>query len=283
MFDRLRFYGQFMTRDPLGFVIYAAFFLVTVLTSLILHEMAHGYVALRCGDPTAKMMGRLSLDPRKHLDPLGTIFMFFLGIGWAKPVPVNPRNFKHDRRDIFEKPTSAGQWNFWRYRRDDFLVSIAGICMNLSLMTVCTLLSVVVTLVMWRPEIRQFYDLETLTSWRMGIGASIAMGYDTAYLSNFMAVPWLIHIQRFLLLMCQINASLAIFNLLPIPPLDGFHLLNDTVLKGRMRLNAQTFQIMQIVLIVLCITGVLSRVLTVLCGGVYSGVLWIFVKIFGGV
>lgn len=264
MFDRLRFYGQFMTRDPLGFVIYAAFFLVTVLTSLILHEMAHGYVALRCGDPTAKMMGRLSLDPRKHLDPLGTIFMFFLGIGWAKPVPVNPRNFRN-------------------YRRDDFMVSIAGICMNLILMTVCTLLSVVVTLVMWRPEIRQFYDLETLTSWRMGIGASIAMGYDTAYLSNFMAVPWLIHIQRFLLLMCQINASLAIFNLLPIPPLDGFHLLNDTVLKGRMRLNAQTFQIMQIVLIVLCLTGVLSRVLTVLCGGVYSGVLWIFVKIFGGV
>ena len=79
--------------DPIGFVLYLFYLLVTVLLSLILHEVAHGYVAYRCGDATAKWMGRLSLDPRKHLDPIGTICMFLFGIGWAKPVPVNPRNF----------------------------------------------------------------------------------------------------------------------------------------------------------------------------------------------
>ena len=60
--------------DPVGFVLYLFYLLVTVLLSLILHEVAHGYVAYRCGDATAKWMGRLSLDPRKHLDPIGTIW-----------------------------------------------------------------------------------------------------------------------------------------------------------------------------------------------------------------
>lgn len=68
-----------------------------ILISLILHECAHGYVAYRCGDRTAKMMGRLSLNPKAHLDLIGTLSMFLIGVGWAKPVPVNPRNFRHVR------------------------------------------------------------------------------------------------------------------------------------------------------------------------------------------
>ena len=119
--------------DPIGFVLYLFYLLVTVLLSLILHEVAHGYVAYRCGDATAKWMGRLSLDPRKHLDPIGTICMFLFGIGWAKPVPVNPRNFHN-------------------YRRDDFMVSIAGIVTNLSLFVLCTALAVGVNAVMFKPE-----------------------------------------------------------------------------------------------------------------------------------
>lgn len=121
MFSRLEAWFDYLTSDPLGFAVYALYLAGTVLLSLILHEVAHGYVALRCGDPTAKWMGRLTLDPRKHLDPIGTACMLLLGFGWAKPVPVNPRNFKN-------------------YRRDDFLVSIAGITVNLTLFIFCTAL-----------------------------------------------------------------------------------------------------------------------------------------------
>ena len=93
--------------------------LVSVIPALVcitLHELAHGYVALRCGDPTAQMMGRLSFNPLRHLNLFGTICMFLFGVGWANPVPVNPRNFRS-------------------FRRDDFLVSIAGIVTNLLLYT----------------------------------------------------------------------------------------------------------------------------------------------------
>ena len=69
MLSRLQMYWQYLTTDPVGFLIYVLYFAVTVLLSLILHEISHGYVAFRCGDPTAKWLGRLSFDPRKHLDP----------------------------------------------------------------------------------------------------------------------------------------------------------------------------------------------------------------------
>lgn len=71
-----------------------------LLLALTLHEVAHGYVAYRLGDPTARALGRLSLNPLKHLDPLGTIAFFFIKFGWAKPVPVNPRYFKNPKRDM---------------------------------------------------------------------------------------------------------------------------------------------------------------------------------------
>ena len=71
-----------------------------ILLALTVHEFAHGYVAYRLGDPTAKSMGRLTLNPLKHLDPLGTIAFFIIKIGWAKPVPVNPNYFKNPRKDM---------------------------------------------------------------------------------------------------------------------------------------------------------------------------------------
>lgn len=71
-----------------------------ILLALTVHEFAHGYVAYRLGDPTAKSMGRLTLNPLKHLDPLGTIAFFIIKIGWAKPVPVNPNYFKDPRKDM---------------------------------------------------------------------------------------------------------------------------------------------------------------------------------------
>ena len=71
-----------------------------ILFALTVHEYAHGWVALKFGDPTAKMAGRLTLNPLSHLDPIGTIMLFLIHLGWAKPVPVNPYYFRDPRRDM---------------------------------------------------------------------------------------------------------------------------------------------------------------------------------------
>jgi len=74
-------------------------FIIAILIALSVHEWAHGFVANKLGDPTAKLEGRLTLNPIAHLDPLGTIMFFFIGFGWGKPVPVNPLHFRHPKRD----------------------------------------------------------------------------------------------------------------------------------------------------------------------------------------
>src|SRR4030043_1724572 len=94
---------KLLTNDPLSFVLVA----IPLLFSVILHEVAHGWVAYRMGDPTAKWSGRLSLNPIKHLDPIGTPMLFFAGFGWAKPVPVNINNIS-DRRKGLIFVSSAG-------------------------------------------------------------------------------------------------------------------------------------------------------------------------------
>ncbi|MBM3332505.1 site-2 protease family protein [candidate division WOR-3 bacterium] len=71
-----------------------------ILFGLTIHEFSHGWAAWKLGDPTAKMMGRLTLNPIKHLDPIGTIALFLFRFGWAKPVPIDPRNFRHPTRDM---------------------------------------------------------------------------------------------------------------------------------------------------------------------------------------
>jgi Zn-dependent protease len=85
-----------LIKDPLTFVLLA----IPLLYSIILHELAHGWVAYRMGDPTAKWQGRLTLNPLKHLDPIGTIMLFLVGFGWAKPVPVNFNNIKDTRKGL---------------------------------------------------------------------------------------------------------------------------------------------------------------------------------------
>lgn len=258
MFGRLEMYVKMLRDDPVNFLIYMAYTAVVFLASLILHECAHGWMALRCGDPTAKMLGRVSLNPARHLDPVGTICMFIFGFGWAKPVPVNPRNFRD-------------------YRRDDFLVSIAGIVTNLMLFIVCSLLAVVLNLFIWNskllPAMEWAYNVPASNESLVNIFAPFDYNYAATYIcySNsfewmelFASNYWLLYIQRFLLMMANVNLILAIFNLLPIPPLDGYHVLNDTILKGRYNLSGQAFQISQVALIVLLATGLLD---TILSGG----------------
>ncbi|MBW2596479.1 MAG: site-2 protease family protein [Deltaproteobacteria bacterium] len=85
-----------LIKDPLTFVLIA----IPLLYSVILHELAHGWVAYRMGDPTARMMGRLSLNPLRHLDPVGTLMLFIFGFGWARPVPVNFANLQGSRKGL---------------------------------------------------------------------------------------------------------------------------------------------------------------------------------------
>ena len=238
------------------------YLVVAVLISLILHEIAHGYVAWRCGDPTAKLLGRLSLDPRRHLDPLGTVFMFVIGIGWAKPVPVNPRNFRN-------------------FRRDDFLVSIAGIVTNLTIFIVCTALSVLVNRLMVGESLYAYYSgsVADKTELYNTMSASIMAYWIPEELAAGFGMTWLQYVQRMLVMLQQINLSLAVFNLLPIPPLDGYHLLNDTLLGGRMQLNGKLYQFSRIALLVLCLSGALSKVLSVVNDAVMNAVIHVFMLI----
>jgi Zn-dependent protease len=92
-----------LINDPLAFILLA----VPLLYSVIIHELAHGWIAYRMGDSTAKLLGRLSLNPMKHLDPIGTLMLFIFGFGWAKPVPVNFNNLR-DRRKGLIFVSSAG-------------------------------------------------------------------------------------------------------------------------------------------------------------------------------
>ncbi len=85
-----------LIKDPFTFILLA----IPLLYSIILHELAHGWVAYRMGDPTAKSLGRLSLNPLKHLDPIGTVMLFIFGFGWAKPVPVNFNNLRDTRKGL---------------------------------------------------------------------------------------------------------------------------------------------------------------------------------------
>ena len=281
MFSRIESYIAQLQADPVNFLITMAYTWGVILFSLILHECAHGYVALKCGDPTAKMLGRLSLNPARHLDPLGTLCMFVLGFGWAKPVPVNPRNFRD-------------------FRRDDFFVSIAGITVNLTIFIVSVLLSCIVNRFLWTQEmldimVEKFGEVDVLLNpyygWvltftglegSVGAGSIMDDGHKMiAVFSEFMRYPWLIWVQRLLLLLAQVNLSLAMFNLLPFPPLDGFHIVNDTILKGKLRLNYSLHRITHGLLMVLLLTGVLSEVLYFLNSNLYEAVLRVFLMLSG--
>lgn len=203
-------------------IMYVLFYVFCILFSLIIHEVAHGWVALKCGDATAKWMGRLTLDPRKHLDPIGMLCMLFMRIGWAKPVPINPYNFRHRRRDTI-------------------LVSFAGIAMNFLVFLVTT--------------------------------------FVAAVARQNMTAEWIVYAYEFMLILGQMNLCLAIFNLLPVPPLDGFRLLDQIVFKGQLNLSRQAMQYIQIGFLVVCISGLLNGLLSTVIGTVYNAVFRAFMSI----
>ncbi len=261
--NRLQAWGNWLTTDPVGFFIYLAYFAVAVLLTLMLHEIAHGYVAYRCGDNTAKMLGRLTLDPRKHLDPIGTVSLVLLGFGWAKPVPINPRNFQGNRLKC------------------DFLVSIAGIVTNLTLFIVSIFLAALINPLLWRADVIAANGGSAAFLKMNGLGYSILLSGAGSDYAQYMLHPWLMHVQRFLLLFYSMNVMIAVFNLIPVPPLDGFHIFNDLIFKGRIILTEQFMRGAQIVFLLLIFSGVLGIGLLYVTQAVQSGVLNLILLILG--
>lgn len=196
-------------------ILYLFFFVFCILFSLIIHECAHGWVAMKCGDPTAKWMGRLTLNPAKHLDPIGTLCMLFLRIGWAKPVPVNPRNFRN-------------------YRRDYIFVSFAGITVN--------------TLIF------------------------LAGTFFAVLSQKNMTAQWVFYVYEFMVILAQMNLCLAVFNLLPVPPLDGFKIVDQLVFKGSLNLSQQTMQYIQFGFMIVCVSGLLNGMLSTVISTVFNSV-----------
>lgn len=266
--SRLANYFNILINRPLDLVILLLYQLLVISVSLSFHEYAHALVAYRCGDPTAKYMGRLTLDPRSHMTLTGMLALFFLGFGWGRPVPVDARNFKHQRRWL-----------------DDIAVSAAGIVTNFLLFLVSLILALVVNRFLFGGGLKGDAVASLVNPFTGSVAQLITYSSNITDIVNMakygMDNAWLLYIQRFLLLMASMNLTLAVFNLLPVPPLDGYRLLDSLVFRGRMRLSPNTMIIIQYTLLFLVVMGFLSGVLTTVCGAVYSGVLKLLLLISG--
>jgi Zn-dependent protease len=155
--------------DPTNFFVRLVLQLPALLLAVTIHEVAHGLVADRLGDPTARLSGRLTLNPLPHIDLLGALALILVGFGWAKPVPVNAYNLRHPVRDMAAVAAAGPLANF--------IVAFLGLLVYRLLVPVDTLPSVVEPL------------------------------------RTVMAMVFLL------------NVGLGVFNLIPLPPLDGGHFL----------------------------------------------------------
>lgn len=230
--------------EPLAFFDQTIYRVIAVFIGLCFHEWGHAYAAYRCGDDTAKRMGRLSLNPLRHLDPFGTLLMLFAGFGYAKPVPVNPWNYKGDRR------------------RADLIVSLAGIAINIALFILFTLLTAGLSIFLWMPEVISEVGLSTVISYRYNAIWTIISGYGMESFGALIGHPVLMPLVRLCAYTALINLNLAVFNLIPLPPLDGYHVFNDLVLRGRFHLSDRAFRIGMIIVLILSAKGILGNIIS---------------------
>ena len=205
------------------------YIVVAALFAIILHEIAHGLVSTWLGDPTPKRQGRLSLNPLKHLDPIGTLCLIFFHVGWAKPVVVNPDYYKNKKRGMA-------------------LVALAGPLMNFLL----AIFSIII----------------------MAIFVKV-----NAY-SNVLII-----IYNFLLYFSVINLGLGLFNLIPIPPLDGSRILGaflkDDTYEQYMKYERYGFIIIAILLALSSLRGNGTSFISELADIIFNFIFRLVLKIFG--
>lgn len=172
LFDSLKRYDS-----PMDWFMSTILIIPGVIIGLSFHEFAHGWVAWKLGDPTPKFQGRVTINPAAHIDPVGLVALLFAGFGWGVPVEINPNNFKHRRRD-------------------ELLVSLAGVVMNLILAVIFGFILKLVVQLMGTQML--FEDA----------------GFGNALVTIIIQV-------------ISINLVLMIFNLIPVPPLDGFSIVTE--------------------------------------------------------
>jgi len=193
--------------------------IVVMLLCLPFHEFAHAWMAKRMGDNTAQMHGRLTLDPIKHLDIWGLVMFLAVGFGFAKPVPVNPRNFKNRKKGML-------------------LTSLAGPASNLIL------------------------------SFPLALFAGVAFHVNWRFPSETMEL-----VAVFFAMVLMYNIFLMVFNMLPIPPLDGFSVL-DFFLPPRASLFINQYaRVIQMVFFGLMILGTFSWIISFFARPIYRGFL----------
>lgn len=191
--------------------------LIVIFLIMPFHEFAHGFVAYKLGDNTAKYHGRLSFNPMHHIDPIGALAILLFGIGWAKPVPIDPRNFKNKRLGTF-------------------LVALAGPLSNL------------------------------LSAFLGGLILNAVMKFSQNNVDDF----GIVILQVFLEFFISLNISLAVFNLIPIPPLDGSKILESFLPNNLVYKMYKYERIISAILLVAVFMGVLSYPLQVINGNLFN-------------
>lgn len=194
--------------------------LIVIFLTLPIHEFAHGFVANKLGDPTARYQGRLTLNPVAHIDLIGSLCILLIGFGWAKPVPINSYYFKNPKRDIA-------------------ITALAGPVSNLLMALIAALVSNVFVFLVGLNHIAALY---------------------AALIFQYVAL---------------INISLAVFNLIPIPPLDGSRILS-AFLPNRIYYELMRYERFLVWgILILAFTGVLNAPITNVTYFLYDGINYI--------
>ncbi|NLD20597.1 MAG: site-2 protease family protein [Clostridiales bacterium] len=215
--------GEFL--DPMSWLMNTLMLLPAIVIGLSFHEFAHAFVAYKLGDNTPKLQGRVTINPLAHIDPVGMVALLLAGFGWGVPVQINPANFR-------------------KRRRDELLVSLAGVVMNLIIAIVFVLVAKVMIM---------------------------TLGYEFLTVDALGTTLW-----TMILYIVQINLVLMVFNLIPCPPLDGFSVISEIFNIKHTEFYWTVYRYGNWILIALIIFGITGMILTP-CVNFMFNLLWTYI------